>query len=134
VVGGPGVVHGGSLHLIDVAGIQISHNAPLLHFLAMAGVFHAQTNAWPLLVLAGSSESFQQDMGAFQELDQVSFLKPHVKFVNSPVSSMMLVFFTESRRSVPQVCRQTANIASAALHNREGSEDSILWQAGSDIC
>ena len=46
---------------------------------AMAGIFHAQTNAWPLLVLAGSSESFQQGMGAFQELDQVAYVRPHAK-------------------------------------------------------
>jgi len=45
----------------------------------MAGLHHASANAWPMLLLAGSSESFQQDMGAFQELDQVGLLKPHVK-------------------------------------------------------
>ncbi|KAJ9108836.1 hypothetical protein QFC21_000156 [Naganishia friedmannii] len=71
VVGGPGVVH------------------------AMAGVFHAQTNAWPLLVLAGSSESFQQGMGAFQELDQVAFLKPHVKFAARPPTLHQLPYTIE---------------------------------------
>lgn len=74
VVGGPGVVHGK----------QCTHLPPereltKLCLTAMAGIFHAQTNAWPLLVLAGSSESFQQGMGAFQELDQVSYVKPHAK-------------------------------------------------------
>lgn len=47
----------------------------------MAGTHHAEANGWPMLLLAGSSESYQQDMGAFQELDQVGLLKPHVKYV-----------------------------------------------------
>jgi 2-hydroxyacyl-CoA lyase 1 len=47
----------------------------------MAGTHHAEANAWPLMLMAGSSESYQQGMGAFQELDQVGLLKPHVKWV-----------------------------------------------------
>jgi hypothetical protein len=47
----------------------------------MAGTHHAEANAWPLMLMAGSSESYQQNMGAFQELDQVGLLKPHVKCV-----------------------------------------------------
>ena len=45
----------------------------------MAGTHHAEANTWPMLLLAGSSESYQQGMGAFQEMDQVGLLKPHVK-------------------------------------------------------
>lgn len=45
----------------------------------MAGTNNAEINTWPMLLLAGSSESFQRDMGAFQELDQVALMKPHVK-------------------------------------------------------
>jgi 2-hydroxyacyl-CoA lyase 1 len=59
VVGGPGVIH------------------------SMAGVHHAESNGWPFMLLAGSSETYQRDMGAFQELDQVGLLKPHVKQVDS---------------------------------------------------
>lgn len=68
----------------------------------MAGTFHASTNAWPLLLLAGSSESFQQDMGAFQELDQVELLKPHLKYAISLLSmtcfGMMIEFTTATLR------------------------------------
>ncbi|KAL2312993.1 putative 2-hydroxyacyl-CoA lyase [Schizosaccharomyces pombe] len=67
VVGGPGVVH------------------------AMAGVFNSKTNRWPLLLLAGSSETFQQNCGAFQELDQVSYLSPHTKLAVRPPSPKMVV-------------------------------------------
>lgn len=54
VVGGPGIIH------------------------ALAGIYNSMSNKWPLLVLAGSSEA--QHRGGFQELDQVSLLKPYVKF------------------------------------------------------
>lgn len=55
VVGGPGVLH------------------------AMAGVGNSEANRWPLLLLAGSSESNLVTKGAFQELDAVSLLTPHTK-------------------------------------------------------
>lgn len=54
VVGGPGLIH------------------------ALAGIYNSMSNMWPLLVLAGSSET--QHRGGFQELDQVSLLSPYVKF------------------------------------------------------
>ncbi|KAI5310825.1 hypothetical protein KEM55_000252 [Ascosphaera atra] len=56
VVGGPGVLH------------------------ALAGIGNANANAFPLLVLAGSAETSLVSKGAFQELDAISFLKPHTKF------------------------------------------------------
>ena len=55
VVGGPGVLH------------------------AMAGVGNASANGFPLLLLAGSSETHLVGKGAFQELDAVGLLSPHVK-------------------------------------------------------
>lgn len=45
----------------------------------MAGVGNAEANRWPLLLLAGSSESNLVTKGAFQELDAVSLLTPHTK-------------------------------------------------------
>ena len=45
----------------------------------MAGVGNAESNRWPLLLLAGSSESNLVTKGAFQELDAVSLLTPHTK-------------------------------------------------------
>ncbi|PSN72854.1 2-hydroxyacyl-CoA lyase-like protein 1 [Corynespora cassiicola Philippines] len=60
VVGGPGVLH------------------------AMAGIGNADTNAWPMLLLAGSCETHLVGKGAFQELDAVSLLRPHVKTAVRP--------------------------------------------------
>lgn len=55
VVGGPGVLH------------------------AMAGIGNSSANAFPLLILAGSSETHLVTKGAFQEMDAISLLTPHVK-------------------------------------------------------
>lgn len=55
VVGGPGVIH------------------------AMAGVINSSANAFPLLLLAGSSETHLITKGGFQEMDAISLLAPHTK-------------------------------------------------------
>lgn len=60
VVGGPGVLH------------------------AFAGVGNSSINAWPMLLLAGSSETHQVGKGAFQELDAISLLAPHTKIAVRP--------------------------------------------------
>ncbi|MCJ1397410.1 hypothetical protein MMC11_000603 [Xylographa trunciseda] len=62
VVGGPGVLH------------------------AMAGIGNSDANAFPLLLLAGSSETHLVSRGAFQELDAVSLLNPHTKLAIRPPS------------------------------------------------
>ncbi|KAF8854415.1 hypothetical protein BDZ45DRAFT_805848 [Acephala macrosclerotiorum] len=55
VVGGPGVIH------------------------AMAGVINSSANSFPLLLLAGSSETHLVTKGGFQEMDAISVLAPHTK-------------------------------------------------------
>lgn len=47
VVSGPGVIH------------------------ALGGMSNAMENCWPMLVVGGSSDQDQQDMGGFQEFPQV---------------------------------------------------------------
>ncbi|KAI1006328.1 putative 2-hydroxyacyl-CoA lyase [Podosphaera aphanis] len=65
VVGGPGILH------------------------AMAGVGNASANSFPMLLLAGSSETGLLAKGAFQELDAVSLLSPHTKLsVRATLSSI----------------------------------------------
>lgn len=61
-VGGPGVIH------------------------ALAGVANAKVNCWPMVLLSGSSDTDQVDMGAFQELDQVEACKPYCKYSARPAS------------------------------------------------
>jgi 2-hydroxyacyl-CoA lyase 1 len=55
VVGGPGVLH------------------------AMAGIGNSSANAFPMLFLAGSSETHLVTKGGFQELDAISLLASHTK-------------------------------------------------------
>jgi 2-hydroxyacyl-CoA lyase 1 len=55
VVGGPGVLH------------------------AMAGIGNSSANAFPTLFLGGSSETHLVTKGAFQEMDAIALLTPHVK-------------------------------------------------------
>lgn len=62
VVGGPGIVH------------------------ALAGVFNANANRWPLLVLAGSTGTGEIGKGAFQELDQVSMMSSWAKLTSKPLN------------------------------------------------
>src|SRR5271170_6558088 len=71
VVGGPGVVH------------------------AMAGIVNAHVNCWPILVIAGYIETYQKEMGGFQELDHISLLKPHTKFAAQPPSVDRIPFMLE---------------------------------------
>ncbi|KAK9448042.1 thiamine diphosphate-binding protein [Limtongia smithiae] len=66
VVGGPGVLH------------------------AIAGIGNSAHNFFPLLLLAGSSESHQVYKGAFQEIDQVATLAPLTKFSARPPSLSLL--------------------------------------------
>ncbi|KAI9894138.1 MAG: hypothetical protein M1814_003992 [Vezdaea aestivalis] len=77
VVGGPGVLH------------------------AMAGIGNASANIFPLLLLAGSSESHLVSKGAFQELDAVALLTPHVKAALRPASV----------EAVPETVREAYRLA-----------------------
>lgn len=75
VVGGPGVLH------------------------AMAGVGNASANAFPLLLLAGSSETHLVTKGAFQEMDAISLLTPHVKIAIRPTLDSIPQSLTNAYRT-----------------------------------
>jgi 2-hydroxyacyl-CoA lyase 1 len=70
-VGGPGVIH------------------------ALAGILNSQVNCWPMVLLAGSSDTDQIGMGAFQELDQVEACKPYTKYATRPSSISAIPFSIE---------------------------------------
>lgn len=70
-VGGPGVIH------------------------ALAGIVNSQVNCWPMVLLAGSSDTDQIGMGAFQELDQVEACKPYTKYATRPASLGAIPFSIE---------------------------------------
>ncbi|KAI5358244.1 Putative TPP-binding domain containing protein HACL1 [Septoria linicola] len=75
-VGGPGIIH------------------------AMAGIPHATANSWPLLVLAGSSETHNAGRGAFQEVDAIAMLTPHTKkAVRPPTPELVPKFIRDAYRA-----------------------------------
>lgn len=71
VVSGPGLVH------------------------ALSGLANAKINAWPMLVLAGSSDRNQEGLGAFQEWPQVESVRMYTKYAARPDSLTRVPFFVE---------------------------------------
>ncbi|KAF5836346.1 hypothetical protein DUNSADRAFT_6033 [Dunaliella salina] len=70
-----GFLSGAPAALLTVSGPGAIH--------AIAGVSHAATNCWPMLLLSGSAEVGELGKGAFQELDQVAALRPFCKYAAS---------------------------------------------------
>lgn len=62
---------------------------------AMAGMANAQVNCWPLLVIAGASDTYQEGTGAFQETPQVEVVRPFVKYSARPSSVERIPFYVE---------------------------------------
>lgn len=56
----------------------------LIH--ALAGLANAQENCWPMIVIGGSSDQDQEQMGAFQEFPQVEACRLYTKFTARPQS------------------------------------------------
>ncbi|KAK5021747.1 hypothetical protein LTS07_010642 [Exophiala sideris] len=66
----------------------------------MAGIPHAAANSWPLLVLAGSSETHNANKMAFQEVDAISLLTPHAKLaLRPPYPDMIPTFIKDAYRA-----------------------------------
>ena len=59
-VSGPGMVHG------------------------IAGLANAWSNCWPMLLLGGANDTYQNGMGAFQEAPQIEAARPFTKYAARP--------------------------------------------------
>ncbi len=70
-VSGPGMIHG------------------------IAGASNAWSNAWPMILLGGANDSFQNGMGAFQEAPQVEAARPFVKYAARPDSVERVPYYVE---------------------------------------
>ena len=62
---------------------------------AIAGLANAQANCWPMLLLGGANDSFQNGMGAFQECPQLEAARPFVKYAARPDSIERLPYYVE---------------------------------------
>ncbi|HVR29287.1 MAG TPA: oxalyl-CoA decarboxylase [Thermoanaerobaculia bacterium] len=70
-VSGPGMIHG------------------------LAGLANAQSNCWPMLLLSGSSETYLEGKGAFQECPQVDAARIFAKYSARPDSLRRVPIFVE---------------------------------------
>ena len=70
-VSGPGMIHG------------------------IAGLANAQENCWPMILLGGASNSYQEGMGAFQEAPQVELARIYSKYAARPDSPSRIPFYCE---------------------------------------
>jgi len=71
VVSGPGMIH------------------------ALAGLSNAWSNCWPMIVIGGSSNSYQEGMGAFQEAPQVESARLYTKWTARPDSPQRIPTYVE---------------------------------------
>lgn len=71
VVSGPGMVH------------------------AIAGLANAKENCWPMILLGGSSDTYQEGMGAFQESPQVELARIYSKYTARPDTPKRIPFYIE---------------------------------------
>ena len=70
-VSGPGMIHG------------------------IAGLANAQENCWPMLLLGGASNSYQEGRGAFQEAPQVELARIYSKYAARPDQAGRIPFYCE---------------------------------------
>ncbi len=70
-VSGPGMVHG------------------------IAGLANAWSNAWPMILLGGANDAYQNGQGAFQEAPQVEAARPFSKYAARPDRADRVPFYIE---------------------------------------
>ena len=70
-VSGPGMIHG------------------------IAGMANAWSNCWPMILIGGANDSYQNGQGAFQEAPQIETARPYAKYCARPDSVARLPFYVE---------------------------------------
>ena len=70
-VSGPGMIHG------------------------IAGMANAWSNCWPMILIGGANDSYQNGAGAFQEAPQIETARPYAKYAARPDSIERLPYFVE---------------------------------------
>jgi 2-hydroxyacyl-CoA lyase 1 len=62
---------------------------------AIAGLSNAWANCWPMILLGGANDSYQNGRGAFQEAPQIEAARPFVKYAARPDRPERLPFYVE---------------------------------------
>lgn len=65
------------------------------HTNAISGVLNAWSNTWPMILISGSNDLSQTSKQAFQEVDQVYFVKPYCKYSVRITSAEDIPFHVE---------------------------------------
>lgn len=106
-VSGPGMIHG------------------------VAGMANAWSNCWPMILIGGANDSYQNGQGAFQEAPQIETARPYAKYAARPDSIARLPYFVEQavRTSIygrPGACYLdlSGDVISGTVE-----EDEIVWPA-----
>jgi len=66
-------------YLTGIPGVCLCVSGPG-HTNAISGVANAWANNWPMILISGSNDLNQTSKQAFQEIDQVYFVKPYTKY------------------------------------------------------
>ena len=66
-------------YLTGMPGVCLCVSGPG-HTNAISGVLNAWVNTWPMILISGSSDLGPANRQAFQELDQLYFVKPYTKY------------------------------------------------------
>jgi 2-hydroxyacyl-CoA lyase 1 len=62
---------------------------------AVAGLANAWANCWPMILLGGANDAYQNGMGAFQEAPQVEAARPFTKYAARPDRTERLPYYIE---------------------------------------
>ncbi|MDZ7729208.1 MAG: thiamine pyrophosphate-binding protein [Dehalococcoidia bacterium] len=62
---------------------------------AVAGMANAWSNCWPMILLGGANDSYQNGQGAFQEAPQIETARPYAKYAARPDSTQRLPYYIE---------------------------------------
>ena len=62
---------------------------------AIAGLANAWSNCWPMILLGGANDSYQNGQGAFQEAPQIESARPWVKYAARPDRTSRLPYYIE---------------------------------------
>ena len=62
---------------------------------AIAGLANAWSNCWPMILLGGANDTYQNGQGAFQEAPQVEAARPFVKYAARPDRLERVPYYVE---------------------------------------
>jgi 2-hydroxyacyl-CoA lyase 1 len=62
---------------------------------AIAGLANAWSNCWPMILLGGANDAYQNGMGAFQEAPQVEAARPFAKYAARPDRTERVPYYVE---------------------------------------